>query len=415
MVENNLLHLFQIKGTKLCEGRIMNGIVVSVIIPTFNAEKYISNCIQSVLKDRGVSLEIIVVDDGSTDETVNIVKKYMNSNNHIKLLLQKHSGVTCARIKGLYEATGKYIGFVDGDDSIKEGMFSFLYNHIEENSGDIILNQSYYRVCGRDESVYSGGVEEGIYNINDGTLEKLYNQIWDYKSGKGILPNIWCNLYKKNIAIKAMTEMPSFIGFGEDELFMFSILKDVQKVIVINEPLYKYFYRDNSVCNTVNKHYLRDINYKYDYLINYYKGHMFEDLIVRQIEKKTLNEILSFRFLRKRGFEIHMFPYEKILAGTKLIIYGAGQVGYSYFNQIRVNRYCQIVAMCDERYEEINREEVVSPDILSYKENFEYVLIALLDYEMAKEIKMKLCKKYLLDKNIVIVHRPLSLLNYMGL
>ena len=112
--------------------------IFSIIIPVYNVDKYLNECIDSILKQDFDSYEVICVDDGSTDNSLSILESY-NSNEKIKIIKQKNSGQSCARNNALDIAKGKYIWFIDSDDKIKEGSLSFLYEKISDINYDIVF------------------------------------------------------------------------------------------------------------------------------------------------------------------------------------------------------------------------------------------------------------------------------------
>lgn len=388
-------------------------VMLSVIIPACNVETYIGECVRSVLDSLGKGMEIIIVDDGSTDHTLDIINDMARMHPEIVVISQNNQGVTSARIQGVKAAKGKYVGFVDGDDYIKKGMLEYLCAIAEREQVDAVFNQQYIRKSGKDESVIDGGVAQGFYRKDDGTISYIMNHLWDYRTGKGILPNIWCNIYKKVLVEKIMYEMPHEVGFAEDEMFIFGLMAVIDKISVVNRPYYVYRLRKGSVCNTKYRFFLRDINYKFLYLDELFEGNAYAEQLRKQLIHKTVQEVYSFRFLSKGASEFHMFPYEKIPAGSNVIIYGAGQVGRSYYKQICTNKYCNIAALCDERFSEIDDMDVYGPDELKKIEIYDYVLIAILNEEAGKQIKIKLCNKYGISQERIITHTPLSILNFI--
>ena len=118
-------------------------IKVSVIVPVFNGELYIQKCVESLLKQTLKEIEIIVVNDGSTDNTLNIVSQYQDS--RLKVISIKNQGQGKARNIGVQEAKGRYLGFVDSDDYIKEDMFEELYECANKKQADLVICP-YHRV-----------------------------------------------------------------------------------------------------------------------------------------------------------------------------------------------------------------------------------------------------------------------------
>lgn len=120
----NTLNLNYIKMRRI----IMEKIKISVIVPVFNAEKYLKMCLNSLVSQTLKNIEIICIDDGSTDNSLAILDKFKSKDNRIKIIKQKNYGVSMARNNGISEAQGEYIGFVDADDWVDKDFFEKLYN-----------------------------------------------------------------------------------------------------------------------------------------------------------------------------------------------------------------------------------------------------------------------------------------------
>ena len=119
--------------------------LISVIIPLYNAEKYLKNCITSVVGQTYRNLEIILVDDGSNDNSLSICEKFALQDNRIKVFHQNNGGVASARNKGLSEASGEFIAWVDSDDSIEPEYIEKLYDAVKEYNADISIALKQYK------------------------------------------------------------------------------------------------------------------------------------------------------------------------------------------------------------------------------------------------------------------------------
>ena len=113
-------------------------IKISIIVPVYNIEAYVARCLDSLVQQDLKEIEIIVVNDGSTDNSPEICKSYAKKYPNIKYISQRNQGLSAARNTGISAAKGEYIGFVDGDDFVKNGMFSTLYNNAIEN--DVLIS-----------------------------------------------------------------------------------------------------------------------------------------------------------------------------------------------------------------------------------------------------------------------------------
>jgi len=381
---------------------------VSVLVTSYNIEEYIEECICSIFENQGTPYEVIVVDDGSSDATRNVLERLAIRFPLLQIVKQDNQGVTKARINGLLHAKGNYVVFVDGDDYVLPDMLRVLMDAAAENGADVILNQAYIRKSGNQEDIYESGIDETMCHGR----EELKNFLWDDETGRGILPNLWGNLYRKSVALKAMQEMPQDVRYAEDEMFLWSLLHFAETIKLIRTPIYVYRHRANSVCNTRQTHFLRDLDEKYNYLYNLY----FDNpQIKKQLAYKTVHELMSLRFLDGGAIEFHMFPYQVIPGGRRIILYGAGQVGQSYYRQIEVNHYCEIVAWCDSRFEVLGDDRIIGIQEALSLASYDYILIAILNERMAEHIKQELVDKQKVDEKKVVTYQPLPFVNYLNL
>lgn len=215
--------------------------MLSIIVPVFNVEDYLENCIESILHSTYKEIELILVDDGSTDASGRICDKYAKKNKNIVVVHQKNEGQAVARNKGIKIAKGDYIGFVDSDDYIEENMYEKMVNAIEGFSADIAICRHYDdfggkkvpRLTDSDIKIYTG-TEAAKLALED----KMINSY------------VWDKIFKRNL----FHEIYFTAGrYFEDTMLIPQILIKAEKVACIPEPLYYYRYRLNGTMNTLNQ------------------------------------------------------------------------------------------------------------------------------------------------------------------
>lgn len=207
---------------------------ISVIIPVFNAEKYLHRCINSILAQTYTDFELLLIDDGSADGSGDICDKYA-ANKKIRAFHQKNGGVSAARNLGLFYAKGKWIVFVDSDDYVSPRYLSDLYCQAEKDV-DLVIND--YLFVTNDGKVLDKGYSLSINKRYDESLYKsmLREQVLYLRTGPV------AKLFKKEIIAKHNIQFPIEIGFGEDTCFFFNYLMFVHKIYcAINA---NYFYVD---------------------------------------------------------------------------------------------------------------------------------------------------------------------------
>lgn len=230
---------------------------ISIIVPVYNVEKYLSQCIESIINQNHKNIEIILVNDGSTDKSGDICDKYSLKDNRIKVIHKKNEGVSIARNTGLKVATGEYIAFVDGDDLVDKDIYTRLINVINNSKYDLVMCRFYRSFFNGENIIEDEPLEEGEYERNE-VFEKLILPMIgnDFKNtGKTLIMGaIWRCLYKKEIIKKNKIEFP-IIKIAEDMLFHLNYLGYCNYVYVEKEPLYYYRYNNNSA----TKKYITDL------------------------------------------------------------------------------------------------------------------------------------------------------------
>lgn len=157
---------------------------ISVIIPVYNLEAYVERAVRSVLQQTHTNIEVVVVDDGSTDESWNVIQRISNSDNRVVPIRQENEGVTSARFNGIRHAKGQWIGFVDGDDEIETDMYELLLKNAKQYKADISH-------CGYQMIFEDGRVHE-FYGTGDIRIQNTLKGVMDLLEGKVIEPGL-CN------------------------------------------------------------------------------------------------------------------------------------------------------------------------------------------------------------------------------
>lgn len=206
--------------------------LISVIVPAYNAEQTIDKCLKSVLGGAYTQVEIIVVNDGSTDRTREIVTQLAETDSRIKLINQENTGVAGARNTGLRNATGKYIAWCDADDWVEPDWLESLYAHITKYDADIAVCRC--QIDGRP-SVNTGEVE--LWDRDTATKKFL-----EHKQLNGTLYN---KLFRHNI--KKTCQFDETLSYFEDDGFFWDALKNVASIVRFHEEKYHFVVNPNSL------------------------------------------------------------------------------------------------------------------------------------------------------------------------
>jgi len=257
----------------------MKNNLISIIVPVYNVDKYLDECIKSIINQTYENLEVILIDDGSTDDSGKICDKWKANDKRIKVIHKKNGGVSSARNLGLENANGEYIGFVDGDDTISDNMFEILYNNMIKNDADISMC-NYNIVRNGNITYHKHNIENDLLIIEDkNTFYDLLNR--DYYKGY-----LWNKLFKKNI-IK-YNKFDEEIHMCEDLLFVAQIAKRCNRYCFDNRRLYNYLIHNGSAYNS-------KINEKHLTVVDAYSK--INNIVRSEAKEKVYYEYLNSEFL----------------------------------------------------------------------------------------------------------------------
>ena len=224
---------------------------ISIIIPAYNVQDFLGATLDSVLAQTYGSLEVIVVDDGSTDGTAQIIDAYAARDSRVKAVHKENGGVTSARLRGLSEATGAYIGFVDGDDLIEPQMYERLYENIVRHHAQISH-------CGY-QMVFPNGRIDYYYNSGKLTLQENRRGCADLLEGTFVEPGLWNKLYRRELFAGLDGWMDRSIRINEDLLMNFYLFRNAETTVFEDICPYHYVLRKGSAATAqLNAHKLRD-------------------------------------------------------------------------------------------------------------------------------------------------------------
>lgn len=226
--------------------------LLSIVIPAYNIEQYIARCLDSLIHQTYNNLEIIVVDDGSKDNTPAILDEYALKDKRIKVIHKVNEGVSIARLTGMKQCKGDYIGFVDGDDTVDSDMFELLMNNALKHNADISH-------CGHVMD-FPDGHSDKYYGTGKVLLQDKNIGLNDLLSGQFIEPGLWNKIYKRKIIESYITNnhMDYSIKNLEDLLVNYYFFKEAN--ISIYEDVCKYHYtlRKSSAATSISRNKLTD-------------------------------------------------------------------------------------------------------------------------------------------------------------
>lgn len=362
-----------------------SNISISVIVPIYNAEKYLVRCLESIVEQTYSNLEIILVDDGSTDESLKICEEFGKRDRRIHIIHKENGGQQSARTAGVQKATGDYIAFVDADDYIDADTYERLMKKLYSSDIDILLYglwEDYEDHSVLKQNHYPNKVYERA-DIEKELFPSMlsYGDFFDF----GILPNLWCKLIKRSFWIESRVVVAEGIRIGEDADAVYQLLVNAQSVQVLEEAPYHYCKRNDSVM-------WQEIAEEAIIELENDLCRVFKRVGCLEIMQEQLKDYIAFVTLLKKP-DLILKDWD-IFQNRRVALYGAGGLGQA----VHAAYNSSIVQWVDKDYQkyhdiglQVNAVESLSTDESVY----DVIFIAILNVKVCKSIK-----KYLREQGI---------------
>lgn len=243
--------------------------MLSIVVPVYNGKQYIEETLQSILQSTYPELEIIAVDDGSTDGSAEILHVLAQKDSHVRVLSQKNQGVVAARNAGVSHATGDYIGFCDQDDLVISTIYEKMLERMERDDSDICLCSSARLIKG-EASAYDI-LQDGCFTGREILAEVLYPILFNAydvpinHAGGNHYPNIWTCIFKKSFWDMHQMQFRAYMNHEDDMLLKTEALCLSKRVSTVADV--GYLWRVNLGSETYAKHYIEEIGKKQDSII----------------------------------------------------------------------------------------------------------------------------------------------------
>lgn len=380
--------------------------LLSVIVPVYNSEKYIRQCVDSILEQSYPYMEIILVDDGSLDGSGRICDKYAEKFQNVTSVHQSNKGITGARLAGVECAKGELIAFVDADDWIQKDFYKKLCE--EGTSYDLIVSGIYRYISRKKQIEEKTYYQAGDYGKKE-IMEKIIpNMLWSPDLTIWALdPSLCTKIFRRELLLKELKKVVS-VGsdYGEDTMVIFPMLLKIRNMKVVNEAFYYHRQRKSGSI----PYYISDDRFfeklyaVYVYLKNEFCTAGYWDVMRGQLEHFYYNSVE----LKKSGYRhtnygfFPVFPFWEIERNSRIILYGAGKSGRIYIEQNEIYHFCNIICWVDRNYENIEYEgkSIEDPRAIGGIQ-FDYIVIAVDDYYAASQIVRKLQEKHVPKDKII--------------
>ena len=398
---------------------------LSIIIPVYNSEKYLPECLDSILSQDFREFEVICVNDASTDGSVEILDRYAKRDARFRILTQVHGGPGAARNLGMARATGEYLYFMDSDDYLAvENAFSFMVEEMESRSLDILffgtdlvfendsLKESRYREMQR----YLCTEEYGSFEMGRDLFRAMV-------AGGGFICNAWLQCARMEFLQEIHAVFPA-TDFYEDEVYTFRTLLQAGAACHAKQRIYVRRVREDSI--TTRRAVFRSVwegvmawKAMMGFLAEHRLGEVVHEAILLHLarrgqdlarkyqelpkseqekrwgipegERSFLDIVLNLQSVFRRQMASYLFPYHLFPRGTRIVIYGAGNVGREFYLQAAESCYVECVGILDRQAKERRADglSVQPPEAIRSME-YDAVLIAVQDRKLAESIRENL-------------------------
>ncbi len=381
-------------------------ILISIVVSIYNEWEYLDKCIDSIVNQTYKNIEIILVDDGSTDCCGEICDKYAEQDSRIIVIHKPNGGLVSARKAGTKEATGDYIINVDGDDWIEKERIQNLVKGIEQYHADIIYMDGYVREYPDNQVMVKGNLRRGFYTkqqVQEEILMKLASTNHFYE--KNIEMFMWLWAFKRELIKEKQPLIDERISMGEDLACVCECLASTNSVSVIEGGSYHYTQgRVEAISYSNNLSSIR-----LEALWNQLKQFCKKEYVspsVYQMMVVIMNQavaITDFSLFFKNNCE-YLYPYSKVKKNSNLVIYGAGKFGYKIMLALSDNDQYHVAAWVDKSNKRVTMGQyTISQVEILNQLDYDYIVVAILNYNVALGAVKELQKMGISEDKIAVM------------
>ena len=385
--------------------------LISVIVPVYNIEDYLKHCLESIINQSYSNLQIILVNDGSTDLSGRICDEYASRDMRIQVMHKANGGLVTARKAGLALAKGKYIGFVDGDDYIETEFYKQLLDVLVRTDADFV-HSGFLEEGETCRQVYAALSIQDIAEHKD-SISILQNHVlYTGKESELWTPSIWSKLFKADFIQKCYLNVPDYQSYGEDMLVFCRCILESSRFILLPDAKYHYMLRKDSISNQWNVNRFYQESSLYHELCKLWKEYGCYKKMIKHTEKFFFFRMITcMNQINKTGLGTvkYVLPDVSILEGKRLVIYGAGLVGKNFISQLLALKTCCVVAWTDKNFQDVTYPLCIQREQLN-EMDYDIIIIAVKDFKVAEEIKEELAALGIKDNKLVWIKPELNLL-----
>lgn len=377
--------------------------LLSVIVPVYNTEKHIRKCIESILYQTYKSIELILVDDGSTDRSGLICEEYLKKDSRVVVIHTKNNGSLCARLTGLEQAKGNYITFVDSDDWICID----TYEKVLELGRADVISFGIIRYFSEEKFYGDYRLEEKRYDRDMIENAIIPQMLWNPKiSTCGIDSSLCTKIFRKELIHKYMRKAEELgVHYGEDAAVLYPLLLETNTLINTTQCFYYHRQRaEGAIWPYFDDEAYFDKLYRlYSYLRNELQGNKAHVILQEQLDKfyrysaaKKKNIYDNTKYAKEE-----VFPYWEFQPSSRVVLYGAGELGKIYKAINDKYHFCNIILWVDKASRLTDGSSMPQSVECIGNTSYDRILIAVRNSFVAEEIRNELTDRGIPSEKIV--------------
>ena len=367
--------------------------LITIIVPVYNVSQYLDKCVNSIINQTYRDLQIILVDDGSTDGSAKMCDAYCQVDSRIQVIHKLNGGLVSARKAGIQLAAGDYIGYVDGDDWIEPDLYEHLLQYAEETNADMVETDHYIESGGRQKLVRSK-IGYGIRTAGELIPDMLCDE--DFNECR-MKPYVWSKLFKKTLLEPLQLQVDERIQCGEDGAVVYPYVLNSSRIYISDYAGYHYVQRNSSLTNSRNEDEFSRSTAFLDHLRACFIKTNYADIMLKQLNQyaKSVLMLRQISFFDRNEKSRVLMPFGGLEGGNRIVLYGAGKLGQSIYQYLEGKEQIQVVDWMDREYD-MYREmglPVHGPERFScLQNNYDKVIIAGNSRKLAESIQADLLK-----------------------
>lgn len=363
---------------------------ISIIIPIYNVALYLEKCIQSVINQTYKNLQIILVDDGSADNSLEICRRYQKQDSRITVIHKTNAGLVSARKAGLQEAAGDYIGYVDGDDWIEPDMYEHLFEIMQMTEAEMV-ETAYLRETEGVSQKSANKIAAGIYEASELMTDMLCDN--DFNECR-LSPYLWSKLFKRKMLQDIQMNTDEQIQLGEDAAVTYPYVLKCSRIAVSDYAGYHYVQRTGSMTSQKTARDRQSNLALLRCLGQAFHADKNADCLLKQLNQyaKLLFLLRQIEDFDKCGKGKVLRPFGSIEPGSRAVIYGAGSLGRSIYEYLQ-KKDITVTAWADREYQMYQGLglQVESPqNLMQQKDKFDWLIIAVFSRNTMRHIRKNL-------------------------